>query len=57
MIDDEDQSLLLLRSLPAMYEHLRDTMVYRREYLTMEEVHIALMSKEIYKKNEIEYDG
>ena len=27
-IDDEDQSLLLLRSLSPSYKHFRDTMIY-----------------------------
>src|ERR1044072_309469 len=49
-IDDEDQAILLLCSLPSSYEHFIDTMIYGREDLTMDEVKAALHSKEMKKK-------
>jgi gag-polypeptide of LTR copia-type len=37
-VDDEDQTLLLLCSLPASYKLFRDLMVYSREMITLEDV-------------------
>lgn len=56
-IDDDDQALLLIRSLPSSYEHLADTLVYGRETLTLEEVQAALISKELTKKSESKDEG
>jgi gag-polypeptide of LTR copia-type len=37
-VEDEDQALLLLCSLPASYKLFRDLMVYSRERITLEDV-------------------
>ena len=46
-IDDEDQAIFLLNSLPKAYDHLRDTLKYGRETLSLEEVVSAAYSKEL----------
>ena len=46
-IEDEDQAIILLSSLPKMYEHFVDTILYGKEPLTMTGVKAALNSKEI----------
>ena len=51
-IDDEDQALLLLSSLPKSYNNFKDTFLYGRESLTLDEVQAALNSKELNHKNE-----
>lgn len=38
-VENEDQTLLLLRSFPDTYENLSDTMIYGKKSLTLEEVH------------------
>ena len=48
-VEDEDQALLLLQSLLESYSNLKDTMLYGRESITLEEVHNALLSKEMSK--------
>ena len=45
-IDDEDQALLLLCSLPQSFKHFRDTMIYGKETISYREIKSALKSKE-----------
>lgn len=50
-VDNEDQMLLLICSLSSSCDSLVDTLIYGRESLTLEEVQVALMSKELSKKS------
>ena len=56
-VDDEDQAVILLSSLPEQYENFVDTMLYGRESLTLEEVQSALMSKELKRKSEVKEEA
>ena len=47
--DDEDLGLLLLCSLPSSYASFRDTILLRRDELTLAEVCEALQSREKIK--------
>ena len=51
-IDDEDQALLLLSSLPKSYTTFKDTLLHGRESLTLDEVQAALNSKELNQRTE-----
>ena len=51
-LEEEDQAIILLSSLPKIYEHFVDTILYGKDTLTMSEVKAALNSKEIQKKAE-----
>ena len=48
--EDEDLGLILLCSLPASYATFRDTILYSRDTLTLDEVYDALFSKEKMKQ-------
>ena len=37
-IDDKDQALLLLCTLPPFYKHFRDTMIYGRDSIDIKDV-------------------
>lgn len=47
--NEEDLGLILLCSLPASYTTFRDTVLYSRDTLTIDEVYDALFSKEKMK--------
>uniref|UniRef100_A0A803NRR5 CCHC-type domain-containing protein n=1 Tax=Cannabis sativa TaxID=3483 RepID=A0A803NRR5_CANSA len=51
-IDEEDQGIVLLSSLPKSFEHFVDTILYGKESLTMTDVKSALNSEEIQKKSD-----
>lgn len=45
-VEEEDQALLLLSSLPESYDNLVTTILYGKDMLKMEEVKVTLVSKE-----------
>ncbi|GJU84034.1 retrotransposon protein, putative, ty1-copia subclass [Tanacetum coccineum] len=47
--DSEDLGLIILCSLPSSYSNFRDTILYSRDTLTLEEVYEALHAKEKMK--------
>nr|GEV83527.1 retrovirus-related Pol polyprotein from transposon TNT 1-94 [Tanacetum cinerariifolium] len=56
-IDDEDQALMLLTSLPSSYDNFMETLLYGRESLTLEDVLSSLNSCELKKKTDAKDDG
>ncbi|GJW06429.1 zinc finger, CCHC-type containing protein [Tanacetum coccineum] len=51
VMEDEDLDLLLLTSVPALYEHFVDTLHYGREALTLEDAMATLNSKKIKERS------
>ncbi|MBA0761414.1 hypothetical protein Gotri_024066 [Gossypium trilobum] len=45
-INNEDQAMLLLCSLPPSYKSLRETLIYSRDKLSFEDVKGHLLSKD-----------
>ncbi|GJS83328.1 retrovirus-related pol polyprotein from transposon TNT 1-94 [Tanacetum coccineum] len=56
-IDDEDQALMLLTSLPSSYDNFVETFLYGRESLTLEDVLSSLNSRELKKRTDAKDDG
>ena len=58
-IKEEDHVIILLSSLPKIYEHFVDTMLYGKQTLTMAEVKATLNSNDFQRKVEMkgEYEG
>ncbi|GJU72776.1 retrovirus-related pol polyprotein from transposon TNT 1-94 [Tanacetum coccineum] len=56
-IDDEDQALMLLTSLPPSYDNFVETLLYGRESLTLEDVLSSLNSRELKKRTDAKDDG
>jgi hypothetical protein len=48
--EEEDLGLILLCSLPSSYSNFRDTILYSRDTLTLNEVYEALQAKEKMKQ-------
>lgn len=51
VIEDEDEALLLLNSLPNTYEHLTTTLLYGKDEIKFDDVSNALINNEHQKKN------
>lgn len=51
-MEEEDQAIILLSSLPKTYEHFVDTMLYGKQTMTLSEVNAALNLKELQKKSD-----
>ncbi|GJW83599.1 retrovirus-related pol polyprotein from transposon TNT 1-94 [Tanacetum coccineum] len=56
-IDDEDQALMLLMSLPSSYDNFVETLLYERESLTLQDVLSSLNSRELKKRTNAKDDG
>jgi len=49
-IDEEDNALILLSSLPQSYDHIITTMLYGKETLILEEGMLTLLSDQMRKR-------
>lgn len=49
-LDEEDQDIILLSSLPRVYEHFVDTTLYGKQTLTVTEINSTLNSEELQRK-------
>nr|GEV31849.1 zinc finger, CCHC-type [Tanacetum cinerariifolium] len=56
-IDDEDQTLMLLTSLPSSYDNFMETLLYGRVSPTLEDVLSSLNSRELKKRTYVKDDG
>ncbi|GKE54580.1 hypothetical protein Tco_1489736 [Tanacetum coccineum] len=56
-ISNEDHTLLLLTSLPSSYDNFVETLLYGRDTLKLEDVHVTLNSRELHKMTEAKSDG
>ena len=50
-IEEEDEALLLLWSLPPSYKYFREIFLFGRETISLEDVKAALFSKELLEKH------
>ncbi|KAI0516536.1 hypothetical protein KFK09_009213 [Dendrobium nobile] len=55
-IDEEDQGIILLSSLPKTYENIVGTMLYGKQTLTLTKVKSVLMSKDVHRKTDLKED-
>ena len=46
-IEDKDQTLLLLCSLPPSFKNFRKTLIYEKDFISLEDVKKSLLSKEL----------
>ena len=46
-LDNEDLAIKLLCSLPKEYKHFRETFLYKKDVLTLEDVKGALLQREL----------
>lgn len=53
-IEEEDKAIILLVSLPSYYEHIRTTLMYGKDTLTLDEVIATLLSHESMRRKESE---
>lgn len=55
--DDEDLAMLLLYHLPSKYTHFRDTLLYGKQTITLDEVMTSLLSKDKMDSSQKENSG
>jgi len=49
-IDDKDQAIIVLCSLPASYEHFVTTLLYGNDIISMEDVKASLHFRDLRRK-------